>query len=90
MTAPNLAPRNAKCEVCGAETLAIEPRTPIKGSNGWHARHGERWREAMSWPCWHFMPHGCERDPKVILRQKTFGIVFHDRALKRLTQDYDA
>lgn len=90
MTAPNLAPRNDFCEFCGAKTPAIEDAPPIKGSFSWDYRHYKRWVEAMSWPCWYFLPHGADTDKNRILRQRTFGIVFHDRALKRLTQDYDA
>ncbi|MNO84219.1 hypothetical protein D3C76_755520 [compost metagenome] len=47
----------------------------------WTNSHLEGLRKALAWPCWHFLPHGLDKDPSSILRQKAFGIVFYDRQL---------
>lgn len=46
-----------------------------------HLRHYDDLMKAHYWPGWIFLPHGLDKDPKVLLSKKAWGIVFYDRQL---------
>lgn len=46
-----------------------------------HARHFDDLMKANYWPGWFFLPHGLDKDPKVLLSKKAWGIIFYDRQL---------
>ena len=47
----------------------------------WVRKHLEGFRGAQRWPGWVFLPHGLDKDPKVLLSKKLWAVIFFDRQL---------